>query len=449
MPFFLRRRLMRLFMTFALSSGVGAILLSASSTVYAVPSFSRQTGSECAACHIGSFGLNLTPFGARFKAGGYIDSDGNGSKIPLSVQLLAEQVNPAKGSTRTRLSEADVYFAGRLTDQIGGIARLSRRDDGTTVRTTLENLDLRYAREVKLNDKDVVVGLSLNNSPSVQDPVSVLPGRGFAMPSTDGTLLNQSSAHHLANRVIGLSTYGLYDQTWYGELGSYRSLPVSTQERLGFDAAGDPGKLSGTSYWRLAYMKDLKTQFFSVGLVGLNTTRQLNRSGPADGIKDVGIDLNYQYLGTREHMMQIRYANILEKRNYGSAPASTFIPGLLANSTGRSRDQSLVFTYVYKQTYGLTVARLFGTAQADSVRFLPFGKPDTHSTFIEASWTPFGKEDSWSAPWANLRLSAGWFKFSKFNGSSTDIFGSNFGSGAPLTNAKDLNQFTLAVRTAF
>jgi hypothetical protein len=249
--------------------------------------------------------------------------------------------------------------------------------------------------------------------------------------------------------MLGISAYAFYDQSWYGELGTYRTLSTLTQHRLGFDPTGDPGKLSGTSYWRLAYMKDLKTQFFSAGLVGLNTDRQLDRSGPSDHITDLGVDLSYQYLGTREHMLQARYVNILERRNYGSTPASPFVPGLLANSRGHSRDQTLVLTYVYQQTYGLTVARLSGTAETDAVRFLPFGKPDTRSTFVEASWIPFGKEDSWGAPFANVRLSAGWFRFSKFNGSDADIFGTNFGSGAPLTNAKDLNQFTLAMRTAF
>ena len=446
---FLRRYLARLLTDFALFGWVAIALLMASNTAHAVPSFSRQTGSECAACHIGSFGLNLTPYGMRFKAGGYVDSDGKGSKIPLSMQLLTENVNPATGPTKTRLSEANVYLAGRLADEVGGFARVSRRNDGTEVRTTLESMDLRYAHDLKLNDKSAVVGLSLNNTPTTQDPISALPGRGFPAPSTDGTLLNPASTHHLANRVLGMSAYGFYDQTWYGELGSYRSLSTSTQHHLGFDPAGDPGKLSGTSYWRLAYMKDLKTQFFSLGVVGLNTDRQLNRSGPSDHITDLGLDLSYQYLGTREHMLQARYVNILERRDYGSTPASPFVPGLFANPRGRSRDQTLVLTYVYKQTYGLTAARLMGTAEDDAVRFLPYGKPDTHSTFVEASWIPFGKEDSWAAPWANLRLSAGWFRFSKFNGSDSDIFGTNFGSGAPLTNARDLNQFTLAVRTAF
>jgi hypothetical protein len=445
----LRQCLTRLLSFFALSGGIGVALLAASGAAHAVPSFSRQTGSECAACHMGSYGLNLTPYGIRFKAGGYVDSDGKGLKIPLAVQLIGENVNPKTGSTRTRLSEADLYVAGKFADQVGGMARVSRRDDGSTVNTTFENLDLRFVQDLKVTDKDTLVGVSLNNSPGVQDPIAILPARGFSVPSTDGTLLNPASTRRLANRVLGTSVYALHDGSWYGELGTYRAMSVSAQDRLGFDPADDPGKLSGTSYWRLAYMKDLKTQFFSAGLVGLNTKRQLNRSGPGDDIKDLGVDLSYQYLGSREHMVQLRYFNILERRKYGTTPASPFVPGLVANSTGRSRDQSLSMTYVYQQSYDITVARLVGTAADDAVRYLPYGRPDTTSTLILVSWVPFGKEDSWATPWANVRLSAGWFKFSKFNGSATDIFGTNAGSGAPLTNAKDLNQFSLSLRTAF
>lgn len=443
------RRLAHRLSASVLLGGLGAALMLVSGSANAVASFARQTGSECAACHIGSYGLNLTPYGIRFKLGGYVDSDGKGTKVPLAVQLIPQQTNPAQGETKTRIAEADVYLAGRLAGPVGGFARLSTRNDGSTVTTTLESIDVRTAQEVKLGGKDALVGMSVNNGPGVQDPISILPAHGFPVPSTDGTLLNSASTHHLANRVIGVTAFGLYDSNWYGEIGTYTPMSVAAQDKLGFDASGDPGNLSGTSYWRLAYMKDFKTQFFSAGLVGLNTKRQLNRSGPSDGILDVGFDLNYQFLGTREHMAQVRYVNILERRKYGSTPASPFVPGLMAKDTGHARDQTLGLTYVYKQSYGLTVARLIGTGSEDAVRFLPYGRPDTTSTLIDVSWAPFGKEDSWGAPWANLRFSASWFRFSKFNGSSTDIFGSSFGSGAPMMDAKDLNTFSLAVRTMF
>lgn len=422
-------------------------LLAAAGAAQAVPSFARQTGSECAACHIGAYGLNLTPYGIRFKMGGYTDSDGKGTKVPLALQAIYQQVNPEVGKTERRLSEVDIYLAGQLAGPLGAFARVATRDDGTERRTTLESMDVRFAGETQIGEKDAVLGLTLNNTPATQDPFSVLPGRGFGVPTTDGTLLNSTSASPLANRVLGLSGYAFYDNSWYAEVGTYRTLSPSAQDKLGFEPSGDPGRLGSTSYWRLAYMQDWKTQFFSGGLVAFDTRRQRMRSGPSDEIRDLGFDLNYQYLGTREHMFQARYAHIFERRRYGSTPASPFVPGLLGLPEGRAQDRTLVLTYAFRQTYGLTLARLKGTGSADTMRFPLYGRSDTTSTLVDLSWVPFGKEDSWAAPWANVRLSASWFHFSKFNGSSTDVFGSAF--GAPLVNAKDLDSFTLAARVAF
>ncbi|MEY2843118.1 MAG: hypothetical protein RI920_1155, partial [Pseudomonadota bacterium] len=40
-----------------------ALLLVAATQAHAVPSFARQTGQDCAACHVGAFGPQLTPYG--------------------------------------------------------------------------------------------------------------------------------------------------------------------------------------------------------------------------------------------------------------------------------------------------------------------------------------------------------------------------------------------------
>src|SRR5450830_457443 len=57
-------RTFRKFLFFAL-----VVLALAPSTSFAVPSFARQTGMDCAACHT-SF-PELTPFGRDFKLNGY------------------------------------------------------------------------------------------------------------------------------------------------------------------------------------------------------------------------------------------------------------------------------------------------------------------------------------------------------------------------------------------
>src|SRR5664279_2073123 len=48
----------------------------------ALPSYARQTGKECAACHTAF--PELTPYGRRFKIGGYTDGGGSWQGPPIS-----------------------------------------------------------------------------------------------------------------------------------------------------------------------------------------------------------------------------------------------------------------------------------------------------------------------------------------------------------------------------
>ena len=421
--------------------GLAALLLFASTAAQAVPSYARQTGAACADCHAGAYGPALTPYGMRFKLNGYTDTDGNGGKIPLAAQLIATRSMPARGESTTRLTEADLYLAGRLTDQIGGYVKVENSNTGNnTFRTRLNNIDLRFvARDLKLGDREATLGVSVNNNPGFQDPIGALPGAaGIGPPSVSGTLLNLSA---LAHRVIGASIYGLYDSAWYGEVGSYTSLPTSQQDHLGYAVSGDPGKLSDTGYVRFAYMKDLKRQFFSTGVVALSTRRQLPRSGPRDDLTDLGYDLSYQFLGNREHIVQLSYTNILERRRYGSTPAA-------ARARGIVRDQTTSLTYTFRQSWGITLAHLVNSGSRDAVRYTPYGVPDTTSNLVGVSWAPFGKDDSYTSL-ANLKIAATWFRFARFNGSRTNVFGTAPGSAAPVTDARDLDAFSLSLSAAF
>ena len=62
--------------------------------VSALPSFARQTNQECSTCHIGSFGPQLTPYGMKFKIGGYTETNvSDAPLIPLSGMALAGFTN--------------------------------------------------------------------------------------------------------------------------------------------------------------------------------------------------------------------------------------------------------------------------------------------------------------------------------------------------------------------
>lgn len=441
----------------ALWYGVAVLLLLVSASADAIPVYARQTGSACADCHAGAYGgggngPNLTPYGMRFKWNGYTDSDGEGGKIPLAAQLIGTRSMPARGDSSMKLTEADIYLAGRLTDRVGGYVKVAAEHAGNnTYKTKLRTVDLRFvARELKLGGKDLTLGVSVNNSPGFSDPVAVLPAAAMLGPpggqGPTGTFLNLSSAGTPANRVIGATLYGLYDSDWYGEIGSYRSLPTSLQDRLGYTASGDPGKLSDTGYFRVAYMKDLKRRFFSIGIVGLTTRRQPQRVGPADSLLDLGYDLSYQFLGNREHIVQLSYVNILEKRRYGSTPTRPGTPGLSARPRGVLHDKTMSATYTFKQTYGVQFAHLESNGTHDAVRFGPYGNPDTTANLLSLFWAPFGKDDSFTTK-ANLKLAATWFRFTRFNGASDNIFG--VPPGAPTTRPGDLNAFSVSASVAF
>jgi hypothetical protein len=304
----------------------------------------------------------------------------------------------------------------------------------------------------------------VNNNPGVQDPLDVQPAWGFgaagpgrdaATGTLDGTLLNRFQSG-LAHRVLGAGAYGYFDDHWYGELSTYRSLTPRTQTRLGLPEAvaggdvGDPGKLSDTVYWRLAYLHDLKTAFFSIGLVGLNTKLQPGpaRTGPSNKVNDLGADVSVEYLGNRDHVAQLRANYIREKRDYGSTVVSVPFPpfALTGAARGTVTEKTLAATYFYKATWGLTVARTTTSAN-DPVRYQPYGASDTHFTYVQPMWTVFGKEDSWGAPGRNLQVGAIWIRFDKFNGSSTAIFGNS--PFVPLASARDLNAWQLYAKVAF
>lgn len=440
------RRMARRTRNMTVLYGVGAAFSLACTTAQAIPVYARQTGAACADCHAGSYGPALTPYGMRFKLNGYTDTDGKGFKIPVAAQLIGTRSVPARGESSNRLTEADVYLAGRLTEQVGGYVKVTSNNDGhNRFDTKLSDVDLRFvAKELKLGGKDLTLGVSVNNNPGFQDPIAALPAASsLGPPGVTGTVLNPSSPNAPANRVFGATVYGLYDSRWYGEVGTYNSMQRSTQDRLGYNPNGDPGKLHDTGYARFAYMRDMRRQFFSAGVVALTTKRELPRTGgPMDRLTDLGYDLTYQFLGNREHIVQLSYVNILERRKYGSTPASPIAPGLLAKPRGTVHDQTLTVAYTFKQSYTLLFSHLVSTGSRDDARFVPYGVPDTTANLVSLYWAPFGKDDSYTSM-ANLKLAANWFRFTRFNGARDNIF------GAPGTNARDFNAFSLTAAVAF
>ena len=59
-------------------------------------------------------------------------------------------------------------------------------------------------------------------------------------------------------------------------------------------------------------------------------------------------------------------------------------------------------------------------------------KPNSNAFILEADWVPFGKQDSWLHPWANLKLGLQYVIYTQFNGGTTNYDG--FGRNASDNN---------------
>ena len=384
---------------------------------FAMPSFARQTGMDCSGCHIGAFGPQLTPAGILFKLNGYTDSDGTADQNPLSAMLVASfsktkaNQTPApaglKENNNLTMDQASVFYAGKITDHMGAFVQVTH--NGVDHSTSLDELDVRYARPFELGGKDVIAGLSVNNNPGVQDPFNALPVWSFPFTSSPAgfgtgpaaTLINDGLG--IAGRVVGASAYTLYDKSIYAELGSYQSMSPRGQSLLGLGQ--DLQQLGGNSYWRLAWMKDQKSQAFHVGLFGWNASVAPDRTldAPKDKYRDLGIDASYQFLGTREHIATVNFSHIKERKDEGAT-----------GDTISLKETRLNASYHYNQTWGGTVG-VFSTRGSDPT-------VATRGSIVQADWTPWGKESA-SAPSpfgsANVRFGAQYWMYNKFAGEST------------------------------
>src|SRR5690348_14888179 len=148
----------------------------------AVPSFATQTGLPCAQCHVMAFGPQLTEYGRQFKLNGYTFEKPGAVKIPLDVTVTGGYSNLSKGApTPSPFSDAEnlalqqvsVYFAGRISDHLGAFVKGTY--DNIFDTKTWDNLDIRYARTVTLGGHSTVLGVDVNNNPSVQDLWGSLP----------------------------------------------------------------------------------------------------------------------------------------------------------------------------------------------------------------------------------------------------------------------------------
>ena len=94
---------------------------------YALPSYARQTGQQCAACHNGF--PELTPYGRLFKLNGYTFSGGNLNWPPIAAMAIpsfthvAQSVPgglaPGFGNNNDFAFTGSLFYGGKIFDHVG------------------------------------------------------------------------------------------------------------------------------------------------------------------------------------------------------------------------------------------------------------------------------------------------------------------------------------------
>lgn len=480
--------------------GVALFLAFLALDAQALPAFARQTGQNCVSCHAGGQFPELTPYGRMFKMTGYTI----GSRaVPLSVMGVinyAKVNNTSKSDNptgpggdfekngRALFSGGSLFVAGKVTDNVGLFSQITYDNyaiertgaDGNLNgsfkgHTSADNVDLRYADRFIDSNRDLIVGVSLNNNPSVTDPWNTAAAWMQYVPAAS------VSSHQFADantpfpsnttdgNVAGLNAYTYWNKLLYAELGFYRTANRAfTIMSAGIDKNATT-KLDGLNnpYWRLALTHEWGAHNIMVGATGglahiYDDPANTSDSSTIHRVKNLGFDTQYQYL-LDPHTVTAQMAYMRQKTEYSATQiaetaASAFVdaagnplaPGNSSDTTNLFRTK---LSYVYQAKYGGSLAffNLTGTtntanqtsgfdpagcgitadpdcaglgASTPSVRVNGnlSGKPTTRGFTYEAFWTPV----------QYARIGLQFTAYSKFNGASSNYDG--FGR-----NAKDNN----------
>jgi len=437
-----------------LGAVAGAVALATAMNANAVPSFARQTGLACMACH--TVFPELTPFGRTFKLNGYtltgiqqIEQKAGvgtgGVKInsipPLSAMLQVGMTHVSKTPAGTQNNNVEFpqqlsfFFAGEVTPHIGSFLQftIAQADGGGFA---LDNSDIRYANHTTVGGSPLAYGIDVNNTPTVADLWNSTPAWGFPFASQDSydtpaaSVLIGSDA--LNQNVAGLGAYAMWDNHLYGDVTLYRSAhfgsatpvngsatykkPNGTVSPYG-DASANTIK-NIAPYWRLAYQTNFGQNYLMVGTYGMYAQMYPGAnagtpgiSGPTDDYTDTAIDTQYErpFGG---NMVSVHASYMHEKQNlHASAPGegTTNLNEFKVNGIyhwGNEAEVALAYDNLSGSKNATVQQNVYGNSN-DS--------PDSTAYIAQVSYLP----------WENTKFSLQYTAYGKFNGTSDNASDNN------------------------
>lgn len=410
-----------------------ASLYAALATLY-VPSFSRQTGLACSACHY-QF-PQLTPFGRMFKLNGYTltslstigqpgDSTSRESLKLATIPPLAAMVvtgltqtaraQPgAQNGTVSFPQQLSLFLAGQITPHVGIFTQFTyAAADGAI---GIDNVDLRWAKHATVANRDMLFGFTLHNNPTVQDVWNTAPAWSFPFMSSSvapspaaSTLIDGA----LGQQVAGLGAYSLYNDILYTEITAYRSAPQGTKQPL--DATATNVTKGVIPYWRVALQHAWPSTYGMIGTYGFAARLYPQGvSGPTNNYTDAAVDAQIEHragIGT-----WIGRAAFIHERQTLSAFAAA-APPEAANLHETLSTLRTNLTFEPSLRYALSAGYFQTTGTSDAVLFAPAsvtgsrtGSPNSRGEIGEFAVNP----------WQNTRFGLQYVAYSLFNGASND-----------------------------
>ena len=400
----------------------------------ALPAFAVQTGQNCAACHVGGFGPRLTPFGREFKISGYALRAGDSFSNPLSAMVVASYVHTSldqptpphySPNNNFALDQVSVFVAGGVGTYAGGMAQFTY--DGIGRAFAWDNLDLRVVNHTKIAGSDAIIGLSLNNSPTVQDPWNTRSAWSFPYTGSDlapAPAAGPVLAGALAQSVLGVSAYVWWDSTVYAEFALYETPSRGFLRAMGVDANETGILSSAATYARVGYEKNYGDQNFQIGAVAFFPSLYPggdNSAGTSDRYTDLGLDASYQFMGSGENVVQVnaRYTNEQQSLD------ATYALGGASRPDETLQDIRATVSYYWRNQIGGSVNYFDTWGSVDPLLYADnqTQKPDSTGFTFQIDVTPFGNSPSSLGPRANLRVGLQYTIYSKFDGAGSNYDG--------------------------
>jgi hypothetical protein len=395
----------------------------------ALPSFARQTGQQCAACHNGF--PELTPYGRLFKLNGYTFGGGTSAWPPVAAMVIGSvthtEADQAGGAAphfgpndNFAVDTASLFYGGEILPHLGAFAQVTYDPIGRVL--SWDNTDIRYTGTANFLGKETILGVTVNNNPSVTDAWNTTPAWGYPFQAS-GLAPTPAAATMIEGEfgglVAGVTAYALWNRLVYVEAGGYGTLSPKTQSALGVNSSSNSSIRGIAPYWRVALQYDWGRNSLEAGMFGMAAAiNPMRITGfGTDHAVDIGVDSQYQFLADRDSF-SVQASVIFENQSL-TASANPAI-GAASNSHNTLRSMHLKGTYYYKQTYGATlgVFRVAGTSDATLYANPSNNSPNSTGLISELDFLPFNDGGLSFWPWLNLKLGLQYIYYPEFDGQS-------------------------------